>query len=346
MKHIWLHTVRAYVRLGLYFYYKRVRVVRQAPIPKQAPIIFLSNHQNALVDALLIATTSTRFTYFLTRASVFKHPIVAKLLSSVQMLPVFRVRDGWQTIKNNHNTFDHCVALLGQNKTVSLFPEGNHNIKRTVRPLSKGFTRIVLDTLKAHPNLELKLVPVGLNYREGTRFPDAVTLMYGKAIEVRELLKTETNDQKASMLLKQNVQEALKTLTTHIAPEHYETHLQHLHEQQADFFYPEHLNASLASGGVTYTGPTYKRSFGMLRGVFKRLLIFNLWLPFLVWRYKVLPKIKEVEFIATFRFALAITLVPLWLLLVACIVGAVFGWAFGAWYLGASLALALLYVKM
>ena len=67
---------------------------------KHKPVLLLANHQNALLDALLIATKCGRFSYFLTRAAVFKKSFVNKILRSLQMLPVYRVRDGWNTISN------------------------------------------------------------------------------------------------------------------------------------------------------------------------------------------------------------------------------------------------------
>lgn len=127
--------VRVYLSMGLFFYYKKISVVKEEGIPKNKPILLLSNHQNALIDALLIATTSGRFSYFLTRASVFKKKLVSKLLYSVNMLPVYRVRDGWSTISKNNYIFKTCTQKLKNNEAVALFPEGNHHINRSVRPI-------------------------------------------------------------------------------------------------------------------------------------------------------------------------------------------------------------------
>ena len=77
LKQVWLHIVRAYLKLGLFFYFKKMHVVGTKNIPKSKPVLFLSNHQNALLDALIIATKCGRFSYFLTRASVFKKPITS-----------------------------------------------------------------------------------------------------------------------------------------------------------------------------------------------------------------------------------------------------------------------------
>ena len=92
MKKLWLHSVTAYIRIGIFFYFKRVEVYGLKNVPVDKPVLFLGNHQNALLDALLIGTKCGRFSYFLTRAAVFKKPLVSKILKSLQMLPVYHIK--------------------------------------------------------------------------------------------------------------------------------------------------------------------------------------------------------------------------------------------------------------
>ena len=68
---------------GMFFYFKRIDVFGFENIPKDKPVLFLGNHQNALLDPLLIAIKCGRFSFFLTRAGVFKKPLVSKLLKSL-----------------------------------------------------------------------------------------------------------------------------------------------------------------------------------------------------------------------------------------------------------------------
>jgi 1-acyl-sn-glycerol-3-phosphate acyltransferase len=185
LKSLWLHFIRIYIRLGLFFYYKEIKLVNVESVPKTGAVMFLGNHQSALMDALFIAAKSGRFTYFLTRASVFQNVIIEKILRSLLMIPVYRVRDGWNKISKNNAIFKDCGELLGQNNALSLFPEGNHNIKRMVRPLSKGFTRIIHEALDQYPDLELNLVPVGFNYKHAEKFGDSVSLYFGNPITLK-----------------------------------------------------------------------------------------------------------------------------------------------------------------
>jgi len=343
LKKLWLHTVRTYLKIGLFFYYKKIIVVKENLVPQDKPILFLSNHQNALIDALLIATTSGRFSYFLTRASVFKKAFVSKLLHSVNMLPVYRIRDGWSTITKNNFVFKKCTEKLKQNQAVALFPEGNHHINRTVRPLSKGFTRIIFESLSTYPDLDLQLIPIGVNYKQGTAFGDSVALYYGKPISANKLVTNFSNEEVVA--LRRIVQEKIKGLTTHIDSELYNETITKLNSLQVDFLNPKEVNKCLDSNFQQCETKQIKTK-NWVKEFFKFLLIINLFLPVAFWKYYIKPKIVEVEFMATFRFAIAITLVPVWILIISSLAAFTFGITIGIFYCLSVLIITLLSVKL
>ncbi|MEP5340790.1 MAG: lysophospholipid acyltransferase family protein [Algibacter sp.] len=342
MKTIGLHSVRAYIKLGLFFYYKKITVVNIGAIPKDKPVLFLSNHQNALLDALLIATTCNRTPYFLTRAGVFKMTFIGKLLNGLRMLPVYRKRDGWGTIKNNNAIFETCAALLNTGKSVGVFPEGNHNLKRTVRPLSRGFTRIVFETLDHFPNTDLQIIPVGMNYRNPKFFGDSTTVVYGDPIRVKQF--DIGNRSEGVLQLKESVFEAIKRLTTHISTKDYDDTLLTLKSKKVNFLKPEAVNDFILKGIERNDLKSKNKPF-ILKRILKVLLILNLILPYCIWKLVAEPKIKEAEFVDTFRFAIAITLVPFWLVLLTITFGLTLGWSFGFAYMISVLSLAMLAIK-
>ncbi|WP_418513656.1 1-acyl-sn-glycerol-3-phosphate acyltransferase [Corallibacter sp.] len=340
---LWLHTIRCYLQLGLFFYYKRIRVVNKENVPKKGAVLLLSNHQNALIDALLIATKSGRFSYFLTRASVFSGSFTDKFLKSLQMLPVYRVRDGWKTISNNNLVFSKCAKLLYESKAVALFPEGNHSLQRTVRNLSKGFTRIVFKTLKLYPDTNLQIVPIGLNFQNAVAFGDSVSIYFGKPIDAKNYLLDDENA--AIGVLKRDVQQQLSTLTTHIPSGSYDAVLNELTLNKVNFLHPENVNACISSNFKNCELQQTPR-FVAIKKVFKFLMIITLFGPYLIWKFKVYPKIKEPEFVATFRFAIVITLVPIWLLLLGFTLAVTCGLYIAVLFVAVSLCLALLAVKL
>ena len=311
MGQLWLHLVRTYLRLALFFYYKKIKIVNSQNVPKTGAVLFLGNHHNALMDPLLIAAKCGRFSYFLTRASVFKNKTIAKILNSLLMLPVYRIRDGWNTISQNKFIFKKSAKLLGKGMALSLFPEANHNLNRTVRPLSKGFTRIIHRALDQNPDLDLKLVPIGFNYHNAVMFGDSVSLYFGKPIT---LTSEETiNKLKNSIDLRYKVFNKLCQLTTHVDPEHYNDTIQKLEHLKVDFLNPVAVNQCIANNFKDCEQIT-KVDFSFLKKFFKFWLILLLIVPYLIWKLGVQPKIKEAEFIATFRFAVAITIVPIYIL--------------------------------
>ena len=326
----------------MFFYFKKLRVHGVENVPKDKPVLFLANHQNALLDALLIAGKCGRFAYFLTRAAVFKKSFISKILKSLQMLPVYRVRDGWSTITNNIAIFETCSELLFNKEAVVIFPEGSHNLVRRVRPLSKGFTRIVFDTLEKYPNLDLQLVPVGLNFIEATSCPDSTAIFFGKPINANDFLKEKRAE--GVVQLKQEVHSKIAQLTTHIPENNYDAILRQLLEKKVDLLSPKQTNECIRTSFKECKSKP-SASINGLRIFLKYTLILNLFIPYSIWKFFVKPKIKEPEFISTFRFSLALTLVPLYLIIISTILIMFFGVFTGLIYLIGSIFLALVTVK-
>jgi len=343
LKQLWLHFIRAYIRLGLFFYYKKIKLVNIESVPKTGAVMFFGNHQNALMDALFIAARSGRFTYFLTRASVFQNLIIEKILRSTLLIPVYRVRDGWNKISKNNAIFKDCGELLGKNNALSLFPEGNHNIKRRVRPLSKGFTRIIHEALDQNPDLDLSLVPVGFNYKHAEKFGDSVSIYFGNPITLKSA--DIANKKESVVVLKEMVYNNLCQLTTNIPIDHYDSTLRKLKQLNIDFLNPVAVNNCISSN-FKDCAPSQSKDVPLIKKFFKFWLIIALIVPYLIWKFKVQTKIKEIEFMATFRFALAITLVPIYLLVLTLIVLVFAGVKLALVYFISVIILTLLAVKL
>jgi 1-acyl-sn-glycerol-3-phosphate acyltransferase len=343
MKNLWIHSVRAYIRLGMFFYFKTIKIYGVANVPKDKPVLLLGNHQNALLDALLIAAQCGRFPYYLTRASVFKKSLVSRILKSLNMLPVYRIRDGWNKISQNTAIFETCSNLLANNEAVAMFPEGSHDLVRRVRPLSKGFTRIVFDTLEKYPKLDLQLVPVGLNFKNATHFPDSTAMYFGEAISAKSFISDNRNEDVKK--LKEKIANQLSELTTNIPKDNYFEIVNRLDALQVDYLKPKEVNACIKSQ-FTNCKLKKKEKPQFIKAFFKILLIACIFVPYLIWRFVVKPKIKEPEFIATFRFAVVITLVPLYLIIIFCLLLFLTSILVASSYVLATILIALITVKL
>lgn len=343
MHKLWLHSVRTYLKLGMFFYFKKIKIFNEENIPKNESVLILCNHQNALLDPLIIATEGNRFFHFLTRAGVFKKSFVDTILRSLQMLPVYRVRDGWNNLTKNNSIFSTCSELLRNDEAVVIFPEGSHNLARRVRPLSKGFTRIIFETLQKYPDTDLKLLPVGLNFVKPKEFGDSVSIYFGKTLNAKDYISNFDNGDVVK--LKNAIHKEISKLTTHIPSEEYDETLNRLEALHVDFLKPKVVNACIASDFKDCKSKS-KPKGNVFRAFFKFLLKLVLFGPYLLWSKVIKPKIVEEEFTSTFRFAVALTLVPLWLIFIGVVLSLFFGWSIGLGFMVSVLVLELLAVKI
>ena len=184
---LYYYPLKLYVFIASYLYFRKLKVIGRKHIPLKGPLIFAINHQNALLDALLLSVISWRNPHFLTRADVFNNKYVDKFLRGLKMLPIYRIRDGYDSIKMNEAIFEATKDILLNGGVVGIFPEGSHSLKYMVRPLKKGIARIAfLAEDAAGFNLDLKIVPIGIQY-ESHFLPQGRTLIsFGKSISVAD----------------------------------------------------------------------------------------------------------------------------------------------------------------
>ncbi len=341
MKKIRYNIVRAFIKVLLFFYFKKIKCVGKENIPKKGAVLFASNHQNAFLDAILIPTSNTRISYFLTRASAFKNPIVNKILRSVFMLPIYRIGDGIAQLKKNEAIFDSCYTTFNNGEAIQIFPEGNHNLQRRIRPLSKGFTRIIFGALEKYPELNIQIVPVGLNYEAPMVYPSKVSIYYGKPIAAQTYF-LQYNRQEASNALKKEVKNALEKLSTHIDHEPYDEYEKYLHNVKADFLNPIATNEQLKGFDPAQMSLDVKSSN---RSIFYFLMVINSIIPWCIWRY-IKPKIEEKEFMATFRFAYGVVAFSLFYFVQAFVLEMIFPCFSSMLYLIASYLIVLLSSKV
>ncbi len=337
---VWFAFVSTTIQFGLFFYSKKMKVHGRKNIPRKGAILFAVNHPNGLVDPLYVTSTNRRQNHFLVRAASFKNPFIKKVLESLYLMPIYRIRDGIQQLANNQEIFEKCFKILHKGETLMIFPEGSHDKKRTVRPLSKGFTRILSGALEKHPALEIKVVPVGVTYQHPSNYPSKVCIRYGEPIATRAIFEANT-PAKSINILKIAVTAQLKKLSVHIPDdENYETVLQQLNEAQVDFTNVDLVNKMIETGEFPEKKPVKKNKLKPLL----YLIILNSIIPFLIWK-KALKKIDEIEFMDTFRFSLNLVLIPVFYGLQAWLLAIFYGTLAGCCYLLVSAFLILIYTK-
>ena len=215
---IFYKLLKAYQLLVFHLFYGKVEVIGRENIPYSSPIIFTPNHQNALMDALIVLDTAGINPVFMARADIFKKKILNKILTFLKMLPVYRQRDGVDELSKNDKTFLTCLDILRDCYSVCLMPEGNHGDKRRLRTLVKGTFRIAFRAQEEFGHLSpIKIVPVGIDFEHYYKIQQNLLVVYGKPIEVAEYMQDYTeNPAKTMNAIKDKLAEELRKLIIHI----------------------------------------------------------------------------------------------------------------------------------
>ena len=162
------------------------------------------------MDALAVLFTHKGQPVFLARADIFKKKMIASILYFLKILPVYRIRDGFSSLKGNDEIFLKTIDVLKNKNGLVILPEGDHAGFRRLRQLKKGICRVAFQSDEATGfNLKIKIIPVGIEYSHYTRFRQVLTVAYGKPIEVSEYLE----------LYKESPERALNELRTRLSDE-------------------------------------------------------------------------------------------------------------------------------
>ncbi|NVO03314.1 MAG: 1-acyl-sn-glycerol-3-phosphate acyltransferase, partial [Bacteroidetes bacterium] len=223
-------VVGSMLRTCFYTFYKRFETNGLENIPIELPTLYVSNHQNSLMDPLVISISQKKQPGFLARADVFKNPKIAKYLYGLKMNPIYRIRDGVESLKLNDEIFDRCSNNLSQNDAIILFPEGSHLRKRNLRQFKKGFSRIAFTAESSNDfSLNVMVIPIGLNYSEHIYANSDLLINYGKPINVTNYKERYLeNPQMAMFEIREEVYQRMKELMVHIENEEYYTTIDEL----------------------------------------------------------------------------------------------------------------------
>jgi len=215
--------LKRYVSLNYRLYYRCIYVRGRENLPKNAPVIFAPNHQNALMDALAVVYAVPGQLVFLARADIFRKKLIARVLTFLKIMPVYRIRDGYNSLQNNEQVLKKVSDVLYVKRPLVIFPEGNHGHQRKLRPLKKGICRMALQAEDRNNfNLGLNIVPVALDYENYYKFHKSLTIHFGTPISVDTYQALyRKNPSKAYNSLKEDIASGLKEVMLHIESQEY-----------------------------------------------------------------------------------------------------------------------------
>lgn len=209
--------MRFWVKLAIKLFYRRIEIHGSDTYPRSGPVFLAPNHQNAFMDALIPSVFAPTPIHFLVRADVFRKPWLAAFLRSLNMMPVYRQRDGMANLAKNDEIFAKCFEILRRGDTLLIFPEMTHVGERKLRPLSKGFTRVLFGALKDQENLDIQVVPLGLNYSHYHKSGARLIVNWGQPIALSDYRNAYAESPARGMArLRADVEAALTEEVVHL----------------------------------------------------------------------------------------------------------------------------------
>ncbi len=200
--------MRAFCRLVVGVFYRRVEVVGAEHLPACGPLIVAANHQNAMLDPMLLLAAAGRPLVPVAKAPLFRHPLIGPFVRLAGAIPVHRRVDAGADPAANAEMFRHAVAGLAAGRALLIFPEGASQPQPMLMPLRSGAARMLLAAEAAHVGLGVRLVPAGLVYHEPGRFRAGRALVvFGDPVDTTEFVRLYARD----------APEAARRLTEHLA---------------------------------------------------------------------------------------------------------------------------------
>lgn len=217
--------VRGMVRIAYGIYFKKISYAGEEKIPTGKPMLFCVNHPTAFFEPSLLASTlvNNEF-YFLTRGDLFKKPFFRKLLNSLNMVPIFRFRDGFGDLRQNMDTMSFVYAALAESKTLMIFIEGSTETVKRLRPIQKGFARMAFGSYDLSGDIDLHIVPVCLTFTDPHTPRGEAMFEIGNPLPLRNYyaLYHQSSGRAVSQLM-QDLYKEMRPLITHVAEKEDET---------------------------------------------------------------------------------------------------------------------------
>ena len=208
--------IRRLVHGWVRFYYAPIEISGSGLLPQTGPVLLVANHANSLIDPVLVSIAAGRQVHFLAKAPLFDVPLFGRFLHALGMIPAYRGSDDRAQVMNNLASLEAGATYIVKGEAVGIFPEGRSHDQMGVERVRSGAARLAIEAVKAGV-IDLRVVPIGLNYEAKEKFRSAVWLQVGKPIVAAPGVGELPGDEKRWIRdLTENISRELKACVIHL----------------------------------------------------------------------------------------------------------------------------------
>ena len=135
--------LKLFIRAALWLFCAEINTKNKYLLNTSGSLLIIANHPNSFLDAIIIGSRYNRRIHFLARGDVFTKTHHRFLLRLLNMIPVYRLREGKEFLHLNEYAFVESARLLKNNEAVLIFIEGTCLNTNALQPFKKGTTRIL-----------------------------------------------------------------------------------------------------------------------------------------------------------------------------------------------------------
>jgi glycerol-3-phosphate O-acyltransferase/dihydroxyacetone phosphate acyltransferase len=202
-------------RFLVWLFYRRVDVVGLERVPSSGPLIVAANHQQGLMDGILLAAALPRRLRPIAKAPLFRYPLIGQLARLSGAISVHRRQEEGGGAIDNQAMFSAAQRALAQGEALMIFPEGMSQGEPALMPLRTGTARLLLGADQDRDGRPATtLLPIGLMFHEpGTFRVGSALLLVGQPVPTDDLRALPPSEsERAVRQLTERLAEALGRL--------------------------------------------------------------------------------------------------------------------------------------
>jgi len=315
LKSLFYHFLRNYLKFYGYIYFRDIKIYGKNNIPKKGGLLFSPNHQSAFIDPVLVASYNSGKILSLTRSDVFGGPL-QWFLDAMEMLPIYRLRNGYSNLKKNEEIFEKCYEVLGKGKKMQMFSEGGLHTEYYLKRISKGSSRIAYNAQKKYPNQNIYIIPVGINYGHHEKPRCSIQLVFGKAIKIKEYMNVNNLESENINFIRDSLQIEMENCLW-------------LPKKDDDYYFKKSLidkkTTKMSFSKIkTLLKENHKNQNNLKKSHFIKSIIIRILtipniIPIIISR-KIINLIKDKDFIGSMKYGCGAIIFPIWWIILGLII--------------------------
>jgi 1-acyl-sn-glycerol-3-phosphate acyltransferase len=197
-------------------YFRSIEELGERPDAKVGSRLFVSNHQNALIDPILVITCAPCQISPVAKSTLWKIPGLRWLLDQAKAVPIVRRRDDpTKSAADNDAVFERVGTFLAGGGNLLIFPEGTSHNEPQLQKLKTGAARM-LARAEAHrgtaqtDGAPLTFQAVGLEFEARDTFRSRCVVVYGPVRRMDSIHGAEDERiQRATEIMRDDLSELL-----------------------------------------------------------------------------------------------------------------------------------------